>query len=371
MSFPMGIYFNRRVIFGIMVQVSMVLLLFRVSFSNNISASFVFGDSLLDVGNNNYIISLAKANHDPNGIDFGMPTGRFCNGRTVVDIINQQLGLDFNPPYLAPTTVGSAVLKGVNYASGAGGILNNTGEIFGGRINFDAQIDNFANSRKEIISRIGVPAALNLFKKALFVVALGSNDFLDNYLTPILSIPEKMLVPPESFVATLISRFRQQLTRLFSLGARKIVVANVGPIGCIPYMRDFNPYAEDDCVIFPNHLAQLFNTQLKSLVGELRTNMEGSLFVYADVYHIMEDILQNYNQYGFENPNSACCHLAGRFGGLIPCIRYSKVCEDRSKYVFWDTYHPSDAANVIVANRLLNGDTNDISPMNICQLSQA
>ncbi|XP_017435719.2 GDSL esterase/lipase At4g16230 isoform X1 [Vigna angularis] len=373
MSFLMGIFLIGRVTFGIMFRAFMLSLLFRFGFSNDVPASFVFGDSLVDVGNNNYIVSLAKANHDPFGIDFGMPTGRFSNGKTVVDVINQKLGLDFSPPYLAPSTTGSTVLKGVNYASGAGGILNNSGEIFGGRINFDAQIDNFANTREEIISLIGAPEALNLFKKALFTVALGSNDFLDNYLTPLFSIPERLLVSPESFVATLISRLRLQLTRLFSLGARKIVVANVGPIGCIPYIRDvnLNLYDEDECVTFPNELAQLFNTQLKSLVEELRTKLEGSLFVYADVYHIMEDILMNYKDYGFENPDSACCHVAGRFGGLIPCNRSSKVCEDRSKYVFWDTYHPSDAASVLIAERLLNCDTPDISPMNIFQLSKA
>jgi len=43
---------------------------------------------------------------------------------------DQKLGLGFSPPYLAPTTIGSTVLKGVNYASGAGGILNNSGKIF-------------------------------------------------------------------------------------------------------------------------------------------------------------------------------------------------------------------------------------------------
>ncbi|BAT87774.1 GDSL esterase/lipase [Vigna angularis] len=212
MSFLMGIFLIGRVTFGIMFRAFMLSLLFRFGFSNDVPASFVFGDSLVDVGNNNYIVSLAKANHDPFGIDFGMPTGRFSNGKTVVDVINQKLGLDFSPPYLAPSTTGSTVLKGVNYASGAGGILNNSGEIFGGRINFDAQIDNFANTREEIISLIGAPEALNLFKKALFTVALGSNDFLDNYLTPLFSIPERLLVSPESFVATLISRLRLQLT---------------------------------------------------------------------------------------------------------------------------------------------------------------
>ena len=49
---------------------------------------FIFGDSLVDVGNNNFIISVAKANQLPFGVDFPSgPTGRFCNGKTVLDVI--------------------------------------------------------------------------------------------------------------------------------------------------------------------------------------------------------------------------------------------------------------------------------------------
>jgi hypothetical protein len=49
---------------------------------------FVFGDSLVDNGNNNDIASLARANYPPYGIDFAAgPTGRFSNGLTTVDAI--------------------------------------------------------------------------------------------------------------------------------------------------------------------------------------------------------------------------------------------------------------------------------------------
>jgi len=48
-------------------------------------AMFIFGDSLIDNGNNNFIPSIAKANYEPYGIDVGQPTGRFCNGLTVAD----------------------------------------------------------------------------------------------------------------------------------------------------------------------------------------------------------------------------------------------------------------------------------------------
>ncbi|KAI3506020.1 hypothetical protein L1887_28373 [Cichorium endivia] len=169
--------------------------------AETLSANFVFGDSLVEVGNNNYITSLSKANYIPNGIDFGMPIGRFTNGRTI------ELGLkDYTPPYLAPSTGGPLVLRGVNYASGGGGILNETRMIFGGRINLDAQLDNFANTRQDIISRIGVNAAQELLNGALFSVTIGSNDFINNYLTPIISTFEQNVVPPEAFVGTLITR---------------------------------------------------------------------------------------------------------------------------------------------------------------------
>ncbi|KAJ4722002.1 GDSL esterase/lipase [Melia azedarach] len=366
----MSSFCNRKNIFGYVSPALLTIFLFLLkSCCFAAPVNFVFGDSLVDAGNNNYIVTLSRANYAPYGIDFGEPTGRYTNGRTIVDIIGQELGLEgFTPPYLAPFTSGMAILQGVNYASGGGGILNDTGKIFGGRFNMDAQLDNFANTRQDIISNIGETAALELLQNALYSVSIGSNDFLDNYLLP---IGEQKMVPPELFVTIMISRFREQLTRLYNLGARKIVVANVGPIGCIPYQRDLNPVAGENCASFSNQLAQLFNAELKSLLSELSTSLRDSKFVYADVYRMVENILENYRSYSFESPNSSCCQAAGPHGGLLPCGPSSKVCSDRSKYVFWDQYHPSDAANIIVAKRLLDGDSNDISPINIRQLVQA
>lgn len=74
------------------------LLLVNLSFYGNVAAqkkelggSFIFGDSLVDAGNNNYMSTLSKANIPPNGIDFkasgGNPTGRYTNGRTIGDLV--------------------------------------------------------------------------------------------------------------------------------------------------------------------------------------------------------------------------------------------------------------------------------------------
>ena len=54
----------------------------------DLPALFVFGDSLIDSRNNNFLPTMAKANYFPYGIDFdGNPNGRVTNGRTVVDFI--------------------------------------------------------------------------------------------------------------------------------------------------------------------------------------------------------------------------------------------------------------------------------------------
>lgn len=53
-------------------------------------AFFVFGDSLVDSGNNNYLATTARADSPPYGIDYPTrrPTGRFSNGLNLPDVIS-------------------------------------------------------------------------------------------------------------------------------------------------------------------------------------------------------------------------------------------------------------------------------------------
>ena len=54
-------------------------------------AFFVFGDSLVDNGNNNYLATTARADTPPYGIDYPTrrPTGRFSNGYNIPDFISK------------------------------------------------------------------------------------------------------------------------------------------------------------------------------------------------------------------------------------------------------------------------------------------
>ncbi|KAJ7531560.1 hypothetical protein O6H91_14G048800 [Diphasiastrum complanatum] len=195
-------------------QLAMLHCLSVLGLQSTVPASFVFGDSLVDSGNNNYIESLSKANSPPNGIDFpgGEANGRFTNGRTVVDIIGESFGLPFAPPYLAPSTKGEAILKGVNYASGGGGILDETGVVFIGRLSLWKQIQYFANTTNELRNMLGAESAANLLAKSIVSVTIGANDYLNNYLSPV-PLTTDTALSPQQYQERLLSNFRRQIIK--------------------------------------------------------------------------------------------------------------------------------------------------------------
>ncbi|KAF3655511.1 GDSL esterase/lipase [Capsicum annuum] len=100
-------------------------------------AFFVFGDSLVDNGNNNYLVTSARADSPLYGIDYPThrATGRFSNGLNMPDIISEQLGMEPTLPYLAPELTGKRLLVGANFASAGVGILNDKGIQFVGEDN--------------------------------------------------------------------------------------------------------------------------------------------------------------------------------------------------------------------------------------------
>uniref|UniRef100_A0A7N0R9G5 GDSL esterase/lipase n=1 Tax=Kalanchoe fedtschenkoi TaxID=63787 RepID=A0A7N0R9G5_KALFE len=275
-----------------------------------LGASYIFGDSLVDAGNNNYLPTLSKANIKPNGIDFkasgGNPTGRYTNGRTIGDIVGEELGQPhFAAPFLAPNTTGRAILYGVNYASGGGGVMNSTGRIFVNRLSMDIQIDYFNITRKQIDKLLGPSKAREyIMKKSIFSVTVGANDFLNNYLLPVLSIGARISQTPDQFIDDVITHLRGQLTRLYQLDARKFVIGNVGPIGCIPYQKTINQLDENQCVDLANELAIQYNGRLKDLLTELNENLPGATFVHANVFDLVSDLIKNYAKYGTHTKSS-------------------------------------------------------------------
>lgn len=74
----------------VVLGVMSTMLSFGTRAEPQVPCYFIFGDSLVDNGNNNQLQSLARANYLPYGIDFpGGPSGRFSNGKTTVDVVGE------------------------------------------------------------------------------------------------------------------------------------------------------------------------------------------------------------------------------------------------------------------------------------------
>ncbi|XP_042509871.1 GDSL esterase/lipase At5g37690 [Macadamia integrifolia] len=313
--------------------------------------TFVFGDSLTDVGNNNYLqYSLAKSNYPWYGVDYegGKATGRFTNGKTVGDILSSRLGIPSPPPYLSLSQNDDALLNGVNYASGGAGILNDTGLYFIQRLSFDDQITCFAKTRDRIKNKIGENATEQLLNNAIYLIGLGSNDYVNNFLQPFLADGQQYT--PDEFLDLLISTLDQQFRKLHQLGARKIVFNGVGPLGCIPSQRVKSK--KGVCLKRVNEWVQQFNSRVQKHLLFLNHRLPSAQLSFADSYPAVLDLIVNPTVYGFKISNTSCCNVDTSVGGL--CLPNSKMCSNRKDYVFWDAFHPTEAANTILAERLFS-----------------
>ncbi|KAK6932752.1 GDSL lipase/esterase [Dillenia turbinata] len=326
---------------------------------------FIFGDSLVDNGNNNGIASLARANYLPYGIDFPAgPTGRFSNGKTTVDVIAGLLGFDdYIPPYA--TARGEDILKGVNYASAAAGIRDETGQQLGARISFNGQLRNYQNTVSQVIDLLGNEGeAANYLSRCIFSVGLGSNDYLNNYFMPQYYSTSRRYTP-EQYADVLIQQYSQQLRTLYNYGARKVALIGVGQIGCSPNALAQNSPDGRTCVQRFNYANRLFNDRLKGLVDRLNNNFADARFIYINAYGIFQDLINNPAAFGFRVTNAGCCGV-GRNNGQITCLPLQTPCPNRKEYLFWDAFHPGDAANIIIGRRSYSAQkSSDAYPIDI------
>ncbi|PHU12588.1 GDSL esterase/lipase [Capsicum chinense] len=330
---------------------------------------YIFGDSLVDNGNNNGILTLARANYMPYGVDFPQgTTGRFTNGRTYVDILAQLLGFpNYIPPYARVR--GRALLRGANYASGAAGIRDETGNNLGDHMPLNQQVENFGRT-VEVLRRLfrGNNYTLNAYlSKCIFYSGLGSNDYLNNYfMTDFYSTHSQYT--PQAYANALLQDYCKQLSELYNLGARKVIVTAVGQIGCIPYQLARYDGNSSRCNEEINDTILLFNLGLKKLVIRFNKVLQGAKFVFLDSFESSKDLVVNAKTYGFEVVDKGCCGV-GRNNGQITCLPLQQPCEDRSKYIFWDAFHPTEVANILLAKKSYYSKSKAFAyPINIQQL---
>nr|XP_043617716.1 GDSL esterase/lipase At5g33370-like [Erigeron canadensis] len=326
-------------------------------------AFFVFGDSLVDNGNNNFLVTSARADSAPYGIDYPThrPTGRFSNGLNLPDCIGEHIGVDPVLPFLDPELADQKLLNGANFASAGIGILNDTGIQFVNIIRMPYQLEAFETYKRRVTDLIGQDKANKLVNDALYLITCGGNDFVNNYFLVPNSIRSLQYKIPD-YVPFIISEYEKILMRLYELGARKVLVTGTGPLGCVPAILALHSRG-GECAADLQEAATLFNPQLINMVNSLNKKLGNTIFITIETHLLHVNMIDNPKAFGFDTSKDACCGQ-GPYNGLGLCTPLSNLCQDRNKYVFWDGYHPSERANRLIVQEIFNG-TKYMNPMNL------
>ncbi|KAK3153472.1 hypothetical protein QOZ80_2BG0173770 [Eleusine coracana subsp. coracana] len=294
-----------------------------------VPALIAFGDSIVDTGNNNHLLTIVRANFPPYGKDFPghRSTGRFCDGKISVDFLASALGIkEFLPPYLQQNLSLDELRTGVSFASAASGYNNNTC-LTSSTMTMEKQLQLF----REYKVKVGtVP------ERALYIIVSGSNDIVQHF-----TWADGLTEPDYADIMT--QRAISFVRSLIGEGAKQIAVAGAPPVGCIPSQRRIAGGLRTQCATDRNQLALMFNRKLSVELSRLAGRNRGVNIFFVDMYSILADLVQRYEALGFKNGKDACCGFIGLAAGPL-CNIASRLCEDPGKYVFWDSYHPSERA---------------------------
>ncbi|TXG52023.1 hypothetical protein EZV62_021192 [Acer yangbiense] len=309
--------------------------------NETVPAIIVFGDSIVDTGNNNNLKTLIKCNFPPYGKDFqgGIPTGRFCNGKVPSDLLAEELGIKESvPAYMDPTLSPVDLLTGVCFASSGSGYDPLTSKL-ASVLSLSDQMEYFKEYIAKLKMLVGEDRTNFILAKSIFVVVTGSDDLANTYFD--LRV-QKLHYDIPAYTDLMANSASDFFKELYGLGARRIAVFSAAPIGCLPSQRTLAGGIERECVEDYNQAAILFNKKLSAKLDSLSGSLSNSKIVYIDVYNPLLDIIQNPKKYGFEVANKGCCGT-GELEVAVLCNKLSPTtCSDDSSYVFWDSYHPTE-----------------------------
>ncbi|KAG2241430.1 hypothetical protein Bca52824_096588 [Brassica carinata] len=315
----------------------------------NFKSIISFGDSTADTGN---LIGLSDpddlpaAAFPPYGETFfHHPTGRFSNGRLIIDFIAEFLGLPFVPPFmdLKMQTLRRELIHGV-------------------------QLQSFKDAMPSLC---GSPSdCRNMIKMLILMGEIGGNDY--NY-------PLFLGKPTEEIrelVPLVVSTISSAITELISMGGKTFLVPGQFPLGCsTTYLQSYNTsnaeeYDSTGCLKWLNEFGKNQGDQLLAELKKLQKLYPHVNIIYADYYNILLRFIQEPAKY-VSNPIKCtnrvlkqtltfapCCGTRGSYSSLFGKtfgLKGLKCCNDPSKYVDWDSAHMTEAAYRLMAEGVLKG----------------
>lgn len=244
------------------------------------------------------------------------------------------------------------------------------------------ELEYFKDYKERLTRFQGKDKATKTLNEALYIISLGTVDFLVNYfLFPIRSL-EYNIDQYEKFLSQNAGNF---IKELYNLGARKISISGSAPMGCLPMLRNLNIVLGRTCFEFYNKVGRDFNEKLMKLVENMRKQVDGIQIVFSDIYDPVTKMIQNpylygelsdlyyylahlftnctfsfpslifllFHKIGFEEVKRGCCGTGMTEVSYLCMLAKSLSCKDPTKYIFWDALHTTDKANGIIADILV------------------
>lgn len=152
---------------------------------------------------------------------------------------------------------------------------------------------------------------------------------------------------------------------MYGHGGRKFWVHGTGALGCLPQKLSIPRDDDSDldgngCLKTYNAAAREFNAQLGAACRRLRQRMADAAVVFTDVYAAKYDLVANHTLHGIERPLMACCGNGGppyNYNHFKMCMSAEmELCDMGARFASWDGVHYTEAANAIVAARVLTGE---------------
>ncbi|KAK4606159.1 hypothetical protein RGQ29_000429 [Quercus rubra] len=231
----------------------------------------------------------------------------------------EELGIkELLPAYRDPTLQPKDLLSGVSFASGGAGYDPLTSKI--------AQLQDFEQYIGKLKGIVGEERTNFILAKSAGFVVAGSNDIANAYY---LSGIRKAKYDVPSYTDLLLNLSSTFVKELYGVGARRICVVSVPPLGCLPSQRTLVGGSEEECAKEPNQASQVFSDKLS-------------------------------RELGFEVANKGCCGT-GSIEASILCNKLTPfTCTDDSKYVFFDSYHPTEKTYKIIVDGILKKYINSL-----------
>ncbi|CAL2231207.1 unnamed protein product [Prunus armeniaca] len=347
---------------------------------------FNFGDSNSDTGGLSAAFGQAPY---PNGETyFHTPSGRYSDGRLLIDFIVESLRLPHLSAFL--DSVGSNFSHGANFATAGSTIrppkhnhITKWGQPHFFRcaacsiLGLPNKIPNISKKKLGLFQNWQIGEVFgkllpkkDYFSQALYTFDIGQNDLTAGYKLNLTTEQVKAYVPD------VLSQLSHTIKIVYEQGGRSFWIHNTGPLGCLPYVLDrflINPAQIDKygCADQFNEVAQYFNQRLKEALLHLKKDLPLAAITYVDVYSVKRTLITQTKKYGFENPLIACCGHGGKYNynryakcGTKKTINgnetvIAKSCNDPTVRINWDGVHYTEAANKWIFQQIVNGSFSD------------